>query len=418
VSAVAAALPAATRTAPLAVLAASRSLPFHGIGGMQAIAWDVLAGLARRGHRVTVLTTAIRGRSGAFQSDGVAVVPLEDTLPERYSGGWWRASRRYVERQVAGDVDVVLSVSSAAAGLLPLKGSRLAVPFIFQVHGSSWAEARAKWQSTRPLDWVKSARNVCWLAKDAVLYRGFDRLVFVGDALRKQFEAPPLRWMTRGIERTTIANGIDTRRFRCNAGRSASVRARFGFAPGERVLVFAARLHAQKGAAEALRALAVLRARDSSYKLLVVGDGAESGALRRLAGELGCEGAVAFAGAVHRDAVPELLAAGNAFVFPALGGRRECGVTLNVLEALSVGLPCVCGESLRDVFGPLDGISYAPPRDARALAAALDEAALRSSPDATLLPAEYSLERCIDAYESLLSGSSMRGAATSRSVQD
>src|SRR5690242_1409574 len=103
---------------------------------MQAIAWDVLRGLAGRGHRITVLTTEIPGRSGAFACDGVTVVPLAGTQPGRYSGGWWRASRRYAERQLADPADAVLSVSSAAAGLLPLKRTKLKVPFVFQAHGS------------------------------------------------------------------------------------------------------------------------------------------------------------------------------------------------------------------------------------------------------------------------------------------
>lgn len=383
----------------LAVLAAARSLPFHGIGGMQAIAWDVLAGLARRGHRVTVLTTSIPGRPCAeLEHDGVTVLPLAGTTPGRYSSAWWLGSRR-VAQQLGKRVDAVLSVSSAAAGLLPLKRSVLRVPFVFQAHGSSWTEALAKWRSARPLDWVKSARNVYWLAQDARLYRGFDELVFVGDALRRHFEEPPLRWMTRGIARTTIVNGVDTDRFRFDFGLRERARLRFAFAAEDRVLVFAARLHPQKGAAEALRALAVLLARDSAHKLLIVGDGTETAALRRLAAKLGCGEAVAFAGSVPREGVPSLLAAGDVFVFPALG--RE-GLPLNVLEALSVGLPCVCADSLREIFGDVHGIEYAPPRDARALAAAIERAEQQAPTGATLLPAEYSLSRCIDAYEAVL----------------
>jgi glycosyltransferase involved in cell wall biosynthesis len=392
--------PSSARSDSLAVLAAARSLPFHGIGGMQAIAWDVLVGLAHRGHRVTVLTTSIPGRAcEEFEHDDVAVMPLAGTTPGRYSSAWWLGSRRAAQ-QVGKRVDAVLSVSSAAAGLLPLKGSALRVPFVFQAHGSSWAEALAKWRSARPLDWLKSTRNVYWLAQDARLYRGFDELVFVGDALRRQFEEPPLRWMTRGIARTTIVNGVDTERFRFDAVARARARLRFAFAAEDHVLVFAARLHPHKGAAEAVHALRVLRARDRAYKLLIIGDGAEAPALRRLADELGCGEAVAFAGAVPRGEVPSLLAAGDVFVFPALGGRE--GLPLNVLEALSVGLPCVCAESLREIFAGLQAVEYAPASDADALAAAIRATALRGPPAATLLPDEYSLSRCIDAYEAVL----------------
>jgi len=86
-------------------------------------------------------------------------------------------------------------------------------------------------------------------------------------------------------------------------------------------------------------------------------------------------------------------------VFPALG--RE-GLPLNVLEALSVGLPCVCAESLRSRFAGLAGVVYADPRSPAALAEAIDAVALRSPPLASLLPREYALERCIAAYEAVL----------------
>ena len=223
----------------------------------------------------------------------------------------------------------------------------LRVPFVFQAHGSSWTEAVSKWRSRRPLDWAKSLRNLGWIAKDALLYRRFDQLVFVGEALQRQFEQPPLRWMVRGVATTTIANGIDTTRFRFDRRQGALVRRRFGFAAEDAVLVFSGRLHAHKGAAEAIRAVAMLRKEDESYRLLLIGDGAERAALGALAESLGCAGSVCFAGAVPREEVPGLLSAGSVLVFPALG--RE-GLPLNVLEALSVGLPCVCAESLRPIF--------------------------------------------------------------------
>jgi glycosyltransferase involved in cell wall biosynthesis len=396
------ALAAGSREAPLRVLGAARCLPFHGIGGMQAIAWDVLRGLARRGHEVTVLTTAMPSRPAEpFAADGVVVVPLPGTAPGRYGGGWWAASRRHAERHFAGRVDAVLSVSSAAAGLLALKNTVLNAPFVFQAHGSSWTEARAKWHSGRPVDWLKSARNVYWLANDARIYRGFDRLVFVGEALASEFRTPPLSWMTRGIRQTTIANGIDTAIFRFDSAQRAAARARFEFGANDCVVVFAARLHPHKGAAEALRALAILRGRDPAYKLLVVGEGAEAEPLRRLATELGCATAVAFAGPVPRAELAGLLSAGNAFVFPALGHE---GFPLNVLEALSVGLPCVCAESLRSRFGELAGVTYADPRVPAALAGAIEATALRGRPPGSLLPAKYSLERCVGAYEAVLRG--------------
>src|SRR6185436_5764116 len=331
------------------VLAAARSLPCHSIGGMQAIAWDVLTGLARLGHRVTVLTTDVPGRRATFEESGVTVVPLVDAPAEKYSARWWRASRRYASERCGTRVDAVLSISTAAAGLIPLKRTIMQVPFIYQAHGSAWGEALSKWKSVQPVRWAKSAKNLYWLMKDATIYRGFDQLVFVGDSLRQQFEAAPLRWITPGIAKTVIQNGIDTDRFRFDPAARASIRARFGFSERDRVVTFASRLHPQKGAAQALRALKILHARDTDFRLLLIGGGPEENALRQLARELKLASFVAFTGAVARSEVPALLSAGDSFAFPTLGHE---GLPLNVLEALSVGLPCVASDLVRPIFGP------------------------------------------------------------------
>ena len=273
------------------------------------------------------------------------------------------------------------------------------VPFIYQAHGSAWGEALSKWKSVQPVRWAKSAKNLYWLMKDATIYRGFDQLVFVGDSLRQQFEAAPLRWITPGIAKTVIQNGIDTDRFRFDPAARASIRARFGFSERDRVVTFASRLHPQKGAAQALRALKILHARDTDFRLLLIGGGPEENALRQLARELKLASFVAFTGAVARSEVPALLSAGDSFAFPTLGHE---GLPLNVLEALSVGLPCVASDLVRPIFGPDLPISYVPPHEPRPLADALQRVTLHGAPERSLLPPRYSLHHCIDAYGSLL----------------
>jgi len=74
------------------ILGVARTLPFHSIGGMQAIAWDLFREFARLGHKVTVITTSIPGKKNPFVADGVHVIPLEGTRPERCDSRWWQAS--------------------------------------------------------------------------------------------------------------------------------------------------------------------------------------------------------------------------------------------------------------------------------------------------------------------------------------
>jgi glycosyltransferase involved in cell wall biosynthesis len=97
--------------------------------------------------------------------------------------------------------------------------------------------------------------------------------------------------------------------------------------------------------------------------------------------------------------VPAFLSAGDCFAFPTLGHE---GLPLNVLEALSIGLPCVASDHVRPVFGPDLPITYVPANEPRALADALQRVTLHGVPERSLLPPPYSLRHCVDAYGSLL----------------
>jgi glycosyltransferase involved in cell wall biosynthesis len=113
-----------------------------------------------------------------------------------------------------------------------------------------------------------------------------------------------------------------------------------------------------------------------------------------------------FTGALARTENPALLSAGDVFVFPSL--RKE-GLPMNVLEALSSGLPTICAADMKDVFRDTLPIVYANPHNPAALAAAI-ESALPTGPTSrqSLLTPEYSLRRCaltyLDTIQELCSG--------------
>jgi glycosyltransferase involved in cell wall biosynthesis len=367
---------------------------------MQAIAWDLLTEFGRLGHRVTVLTTEIKGRADSFVETGVRVVPIVGARGERYSRNWWTGSKAYARGPECADVDGVISISTAAASLTALRNSVLRVPFLCQLHGTSWGEAVSKWRSRKWLERCKSVRNLYWVAKDATILGGFDELVVVGDTLRQQFRELPTRWITHGVPITVIRNGIDPRIFVFDAAKRRRLRDELGFSGETSVFVFCARLHPQKGGAESLRAVAQIRATGENAALLIIGSGPEDASLRRLAGSLGISDAVKFAGAIARAHIPGFLSAGDAFLFPTL---RVEGLPMNVLEALAVGLPCVCAERLRDVFGVDDSLIYARPTDPAHLAEAMRRAIVMKRTGESLLPAGYSLRSCAQSYLDVLS---------------
>lgn len=379
------------------IIAASRSLPFHSIGGMQAIAWDLLREFVRMGHRVTVLTTEIAGRKGEFVHEGVLVVPIQGAAPEKYTSAWWRGSRQYVQAQPQGTYDGVLSISAAAAGLLGLK-RELGVPFVFQAHGTSWGEIESKFRSGKPLQWLKSIKNFYWLFKDATIYQRFDHLALVGDVLQKQFSSWPVRWLAHGVPRSVIRNGVNEVVFKPDRNARLAVRERHGWSDEDTVFAFAARLHPQKGAWQTLRAFEALASGRPDLKLLLIGGGEDESALRAHVSQSSLASQIVLTGAVDRTEIPALLACADVFVFPT---QRKEGLPMNVLEALSCGLPVVVSDTTQDVFAPDLPLTYCNASKVDDIASKMRMAAIQGHQAASLLTPDYRLGTCAARYLAL-----------------
>ncbi len=160
-----------------------------------------------------------------------------------------------------------------------------------------------------------------------------------------------------------VPNGIDADAVRraAAAGR-ATLRARLGASPDERLVLALGRLSPEKGQRTLLQAWA--RLAPPHARLVLVGEGADRPALEALAAGAP---AVTFAG--WRGDPHACLGAADLLVLPSL---RE-GLPLALLEAMAVGLPIVA-SAVGGVPDALDGGRagvLVPPGDAAALAAAL-----------------------------------------------
>lgn len=388
------------------ILCTSRTLPFHSIGGMQVIAWDLMREFVRLGHQVTVITTAIAGHDVPFVNQGVSVIPLSGTKSEVQNANWWRLSLvKAVEVNNNAPVDMVLSVSASGAALLGFKRDNK-IPFVFQAHGTSWGEIQSKFSSGKLKQILSSVKNFYWLFKDATIYDRCDRIVLVGDTLKKQFARPPVSWIAGRTPLSLIRNGVDFNFFRYNNKQRDVVRKQLNIPSESNVLCFAARLHPQKGGKEALGIFKAYLALCPDSFLLVVGDGEQRAEMESLTRAHGLAERVRFLGSVSRDQVSACLSASDAFVFPTL--RKE-GLPMNVLEALASGLKVFCSESTRDVFEDGIGVEYidpfAPIDSARAIEGALSvDSASICDVRPSLLPERYSLEYCAKQYIALIQG--------------
>lgn len=148
--------------------------------------------------------------------------------------------------------------------------------------------------------------------------------------------------------------------------RAREVRRRYG--AGGFVVVFVGKLRYYKGLQFLLQALAQL----PRIQALVIGEGPEGAALRRLAVELGVAERAHFLGELSDEEVVSHLHAADLFVLPSHLPSEAFG--LSQVEAMAAGLPVVSTDLPTGVpYVNRDGESglVVPPADAGALARAI-----------------------------------------------
>ena len=182
-----------------------------------------------------------------------------------------------------------------------------------------------------------------WLYRLTPRYRHFaefERAVFAaeGDA-RVLTIAPDQERTFRAYYGTPASRfhalppGIERDRALADSPRAAAVRAEFGVADDDRLLLFIGSGFVKKGLDRVLKALPALPAElRSSVRVVVVGAD-KTARFERLARRLGWSARVSFAGG--RDDVPAFLGAADALVLPA----RDEAAGMVILEAAIAGVP-------------------------------------------------------------------------------
>lgn len=128
---------------------------------------------------------------------------------------------------------------------------------------------------------------------------------------------------------TLIRNGVDV------AGLTTGEPAE-----GASDIAYFGRLKGHKNVDHIVRAVAVLKNRDSRrLRLDLIGNGPERARLEELARALGVADQIVFHGRVETDRAKALLKRSKVFVHAS---TQECGGSVNLLEANACGLPIVC----------------------------------------------------------------------------
>lgn len=267
--------------------------------------------------------------------------------------------------------------------------ARLGIRTVTTVHGVSPAGDR----KGAVYAWIQS-RN----------YRRFDAVVTVSSALRDATR-------TEGVPDDRLHmipnafGGLHVPMSRANARRT------LGLADESATVGWVGRMFRVKGGDIFLDALS--RVSEPRPTAVMIGDGVDAGALRRLADALGLSDIVHF--------FPDIVDAGRLFAaFDAfvLSSRSE-GLPIVLLEAMAAGTPIVATRvgGVPELLGTEDAL-LVPPEDPSALAEAITKvlgdrpaAARRAASAANKVATEFSLDPWLDRYEAVYAGVLGRVAA-------
>lgn len=177
------------------IFLACRSSVFHMFGGMPEAAWDSCRALADAGHDVHFATSKILDKPASFDSDGVHVHQVADSMPIKYDEKFYNGIRRIFDKLNAEKAfDAVLSHSTACRDLLVK--NRVKVPVVMVCHGSAHClmqndlNLHALSKSNNILPIVAKYHNVMyvhnhadWRMPEAAMYKLHDAVVSISDAM-------------------------------------------------------------------------------------------------------------------------------------------------------------------------------------------------------------------------------------------
>lgn len=250
--------------------------------------------------------------------------------------------------------DVIHAHSPALCGLAALYAARARrIPFVYEI--------RCFWEDSH-FDREKSlnsfARYHLGRTLETHVVRRADATVGIARSLLRELEGrriPPSKLFH-------VPNGVDNVRF-VPRPRDNALASELGV-NGLPTLGFLGTLFRWEGVAWLVRAASELHRRDVPFKLLIVGDGAESPDVRRSIRENNAESFVSFVGRVPHDQVERYYSVMDVLVYPRLSIRlTELVTPLKPLEAMALGKP-ILGSSvggIRELIEPeVDGVLFEP----------------------------------------------------------
>jgi glycosyltransferase involved in cell wall biosynthesis len=134
--------------------------------------------------------------------------------------------------------------------------------------------------------------------------------------------------------------GIDPQTWKPDPSARQQVRSELGIEQGETVIIYPARLEAQKQPDIFAKTILKLKEKGDKFHVLVAGEGSLLKQLKVDLQAYGLQGTVHLLGAVPTEKMPAIMAASDIFFLPS----QNEGISQALYEAMSCGVPVVCSR--------------------------------------------------------------------------
>lgn len=333
---------------PLDVLVCSPAFAPE-LGGAQTWMREVTTALVARGHRVAVIARASNGIPAVMMLDSITVMRIEGNRV---------AYARAIARRIATQRPNVVLAQYSALPFASRAGHREGIPVVGVVHDVyGGAESRrVKGVLRGTIRSVGLERSLRWVRPTAFLVPSHTTAA----GLRPLIGTTPVSVVRPGTEHLRFAPGAVREPMQ---------------------VLFVGRLVPQKGVADLIDAIRMLRDTGLPARAVIAGAGPEKDALLAAASDLG--EAIRFDGRVDNGVLARLFATSAVLAFPS---TRE-GWGLAITEAAAHGIPYVAYDlpAVREQHELIDGGLLVSPR-VEALAGGIG-ALLRDPARATALGA-------------------------------
>jgi len=317
------------------ILMLTRVMSAHGSGGMQQHAENIIKWL-NQNSEITVITTAHpQGKEEEIRRN-VRIIYLRGTIHGKYYGGWWKRSRIKMERLLEKEkFDLLLSESIAAGGYYSFGLDRkYKIPGLAFIHGTFVKEIKTVFERGWNLKLPFSLLYKLYIYQsiDKKFYPRVSGIIAVSREIKEYLVK---KYPEKQI--FLIYNGVDTDLFSLRR-KNLDLLSQLKLSPSDKILLCVGRLLKEKGIDEVLNIMPGLIRELPRVKLIWAGEGEYESRARKKIEKMELKDKVILLGRVDQKILPDIYNLADIFLFPS---RREEGLPLVLLEALSCGVPVI-----------------------------------------------------------------------------